>query len=114
GAAARVFRSSDQGRTWQASSTPIPAGSASTGIFSLAFRDSLNGVAVGGDYAHPGARRPNVAVTSDGGVTWQVADSAQATGYLSAGAYASHDGRGLGGVGTRGPLTSLDRGADWD
>jgi gamma-glutamyltranspeptidase / glutathione hydrolase len=113
GAAARVFRSSDHGRTWQASSTPIPAGSPSTGIFSLAFRDSLNGVAVGGDYAHPGTRRPNVAVTSDGGVTWQLADSAQATGYLSAVAYASRDGRALVGVGTSGTFTSLDGGRTW-
>jgi hypothetical protein len=69
-------------------------------------------VAVGGDYAHPGARRPNVAVTSDGGVTWQLADSAQATDYLSAVAYASHDGRALVGVGTSGTFTSLDGGAD--
>jgi photosystem II stability/assembly factor-like uncharacterized protein len=114
GAAARVFRSIDHGQTWQASSTPIPAGSASAGIFSLAFRDSLNGVAVGGDYAHPAVRRPNVAVTADGGITWRLADSAQSTDYLSAVAYASGaDARALVAVGTGGTFTSLDEGRSW-
>jgi len=114
-ATGRVFRSRDYGRTWEASATPIPAGSPSTGIFSLAFRDSLHGIAVGGDYANPGAERPNVALTADGGRSWVLSDSARATTYLSAVAYAPRRGSGrtLVGVGTAGTFESQDDGRTW-
>ena len=68
--AARVFHSADRGRHWTVSETPIPAGVASAGIFSIAFRDREHGLIVGGDYANriePGA---NAARTADGGRTW--------------------------------------------
>lgn len=47
--AARVFRTADRGRTWSLSTTPLSAESASSGIYSLAFRDESHGVAAGGD-----------------------------------------------------------------
>ena len=53
GAEARVFRSEDRGRTWTASSTPIPS-SPSAGIFALAFRGQQHGLAVG----ETSSRRP--------------------------------------------------------
>lgn len=113
-AAGRVFRSGDYGRTWEASVTPIPAGSASTGIFSVAFRDSMNGIVAGGDYANPRASRVNVALTMDGGRTWAVADSARATGYLSAVVYVGRgSGRRVVGVGTAGVFESPDDGRTW-
>ena len=49
GAEARVFRSTDRGRTWTVSSTGLPAG-ASAGLFGIAFSDARHGLAVGGDY----------------------------------------------------------------
>ncbi|UYM07676.1 WD40/YVTN/BNR-like repeat-containing protein [Solicola gregarius] len=52
GSAARVFRSSDLGRTWTASDSTIPAGEAA-GVFGLAFRTPWQGVAVGGDFDAP-------------------------------------------------------------
>jgi photosystem II stability/assembly factor-like uncharacterized protein len=68
---ARVFRSEDRGRTWSVSDTPMHPANASSGIFSLAFRDAKHGLAVGGDYAHPAAPPlPNVMETTDGGQTW--------------------------------------------
>ena len=73
GATARVYHSSDRGRSWTVAETPIHAGSASSGIFSLAFRDGRRGVAVGGDYQMVRGGLPNVAVTDDGGRTWRVA-----------------------------------------
>jgi photosystem II stability/assembly factor-like uncharacterized protein len=112
GAAARVFRSSDYGRSWAASETPIPAGSPSTGIFSLTFRDALHGVAVGGDYAHPRAARANVAVTTDGGRTWALADTAGTTTYLSGVAYL-RGGSDVVAVGTEGVFESADGGRTW-
>lgn len=69
---ARVFRSNERGRSWSVSETPMHPANASSGIFSLAFSDSRNGVAVGGDYVHPeNSDLPNLMLTSDGGKTWQ-------------------------------------------
>ena len=70
GASARVFRSTDRGRTWTVASTPVRAGSPSSGIFSLAFRDADHGVAVGGDYKSLADKTANLALTDDGGRTW--------------------------------------------
>ena len=68
-AKARVLRTSDNGRTWQVSDTPLAAGP-SAGIFSIAFRDAKHGVIVGGDYRKEQEAVDNLALTSDGGVTW--------------------------------------------
>jgi photosystem II stability/assembly factor-like uncharacterized protein len=46
---ARVFRTLNQGKTWEAIDTPVPAGKAS-GLFGMRFWDNKHGVAVGGDY----------------------------------------------------------------
>jgi photosystem II stability/assembly factor-like uncharacterized protein len=68
----RVFHSRDRGHTWTVADTPLPS-SASQGVFAVAFRDSLHGVAVGGDY-RTGAPSPQAAATTtDGGRTWHPA-----------------------------------------
>ncbi len=69
GAKARVLRTADRGRTWRIADTPLTAGT-SAGIFSVAFRDALNGVVVGGDYRKENEAVDNLAVTRDGGNTW--------------------------------------------
>jgi photosystem II stability/assembly factor-like uncharacterized protein len=70
---ARVFRSVDRGRSWSVAETPMHPANASSGIFSLAFQDAKNGIAVGGDYAHPeSSDLPNILLTSDGGATWRI------------------------------------------
>ena len=69
GAAARVFRSTDRGESWTVASTPFVNGE-SAGIFSLAFREAQNGIAIGGDYRKPDAGENNLARTTDGGQTW--------------------------------------------
>ena len=71
GAAAksRVLRTSDRGRTWQIAETPVASGG-SAGIFSIAFRDAKHGVIAGGDYRKEQEAVDNLAVTSDGGITW--------------------------------------------
>jgi photosystem II stability/assembly factor-like uncharacterized protein len=83
---ARVLRSSDGGRNWKAFSTPIPAGP-SAGIFSIAFRDEMHGVIVGGDYKQERAAIDNVAITSDGGATWTLVREHALGGFRSAVAY---------------------------
>ena len=70
GKAARVFHSSDRGKSWEVFDTPILHGPDSAGIFSIAFRDALHGVIAGGDYKHPKDDGPNLAFTDDGGKTW--------------------------------------------
>lgn len=87
GKAARVFHSADRGQTWTVVDTPLVHGPDSAGVFSIAFRDALHGIVVGGDYRHPTDDVPNVAFTSDGGKTWNLERIAAARGYLSAVAY---------------------------
>jgi photosystem II stability/assembly factor-like uncharacterized protein len=65
----RVLRTSDGGRTWQVAGTPLTSGP-SSGIFSIAFRDAKHGVIAGGDYRKEQEAVDNLAVTSDGGITW--------------------------------------------
>jgi photosystem II stability/assembly factor-like uncharacterized protein len=72
GKVARVFHSSDRGRSWQVFDTPLIHGPDSAGIFSIAFRDSLHGVIAGGDYKHPDQDGPNLAFTNDGGKSWRL------------------------------------------
>jgi photosystem II stability/assembly factor-like uncharacterized protein len=82
---ARVFRSLDRARSWSVAETPIHPANASSGIFSLAFQDAKNGIAVGGDYAHPeSSDLPNILVTTDGGATWRASAPTTPAGmYLS-------------------------------
>jgi len=63
----RVMRTSDYGATWAEAPTPVPSTKPDEGLASLAFFDDLRGAAFG--TAHDSAA-VNVAVTSDGGVTW--------------------------------------------
>jgi photosystem II stability/assembly factor-like uncharacterized protein len=67
---ARVFHSQDGGKTWTVAATPIRNDAAAAGIFSLAFRDSRHGIAVGGDYSRFNEDGKNIAITSDGGLSW--------------------------------------------
>lgn len=70
GGLSRVFRSEDGGRSWRAAATTIPAATASSGVFSLAFWDARHGVAVGGDYKKPRGPSAAIARTEDGGASW--------------------------------------------
>jgi photosystem II stability/assembly factor-like uncharacterized protein len=114
GAVARVFRSTDAGDTWQAASTPITAGNASSGIFSIAFKDQKNGVIVGGDYRKENEPGDNVATTTDGGATWALAKGPRPSGFRSAVAYVPGSrGPMLVAVGPSGSDYSIDDGASW-
>src|SRR5581483_6588343 len=78
--AARVFTSRDGGYTWQVATTPIVTGP-TAGVFALAFRTPVAGVAVGGDFSAPAAA-VNVAAVSFLGGPWVSAPSGPA-GYRS-------------------------------
>lgn len=68
---ARMLLTTDGGRHWRVSDTPV-ASSASSGIFSVAFRDSQHGLTVGGDYRRENEADDNAAVTADGGRSWRL------------------------------------------
>ena len=105
---ARVFHSNDRGRSWEVSDTPIMAGVASAGIFSIAYRDKKIGIIVGGDYRKPNDLAATAAVTADGGKTWKVLD--KRLPYRSAVAWAKD--RWIA-VGTSGSHASTDNGDSW-
>jgi photosystem II stability/assembly factor-like uncharacterized protein len=67
---------------WNKVRVPIAAGSESSGVFSIALRDDVHGVAVGGDYKLPAKSVGTAAFTSDGGRTWRAAVKCPA-GYRS-------------------------------
>jgi photosystem II stability/assembly factor-like uncharacterized protein len=114
GATARVFRSTDRGRTWRVAETPVHAGSNASGIFSVAFSDARHGVVVGGDYTKPKQPFDNVAITSDGGATWRLAKGPLPQGYMSGVAFIpGTNGRSLVAVGLAGTAQSTDGGESW-
>lgn len=111
GQKARVLRTNDRGRTWKASDTPLIA-SASSGIFSVAFRDVMHGVIVGGDYSKEGDATDNLAVTNDGGFTWTLVKGL--SGFRSAVAYVPGSSPPmLIAVGPSGSDYSTDDGRTW-
>ena len=117
GPAARVFHSSNRGKAWTATTTPILNGQPSQGIFSIAFCNRKQGVIVGGDYKESASSEKTAAYTEDGGKTW-IPSEKLPSGYRSAVAAV----RGTGpadscqkfiAVGTSGTDTSGDHGKSW-
>jgi len=114
GAAARVFRSTDKGKTWTAAKTPVICGQPSEGIFSVVFKDARNGIIVGGDYTKEGQDIKNAAVTTDGGVTWESIENARPAGFRECAAYVpGTDGKMVITVGPSGSDYSMDGGKTW-
>lgn len=115
GTAARIFTSSDAGRSWHVAPAPVAQGAASQGVFALAFAPGGRGVAVGGDYASPAATAGTGATTTDGGRSWAaLGGAAGPRGYRSGVALVpGSGGRRFVAVGTSGSDRSDDGGASW-
>ena len=109
---ARVFRTEDWGVTWKVAETRLRHDAASAGIFSLAFRDALHGVAVGGDYGKLADDRNNVAITADGGATWRTPNGPPPSGFRSAVAFVPGSNRVVA-TGPAGTDVSGDGGQTW-
>jgi len=110
--AARIYHSSDGGNSWTVAATPIRADSASAGVFSIAFADAQHGLAVGGDYTKPNEDAGNIAITSDGGRTWNAPEGARPKGFRSAVAYVAESNVWIV-VGSSGADLSTDGGRNW-
>lgn len=106
----RVFRSTDRGRTWAVSNTPLPGGEV-TGLFGLHFFSDKNGMVVGGNYKQEQQAGPNAAITRDGGQTWQLTAPTDPPGLKEAVTLLPDD-RILT-VGPSGTSLSADQGQTW-
>lgn len=113
GSVARIYRSTDIGRSWTAYPSSIPARAAAGGVFSVAFADTLRGIAVGGDYERADSAAGTASFTTDGGRTW-LPPVATPRGYRSGVAVRRVGDQLLAiAVGTTGSDHSRDGGRTW-
>jgi photosystem II stability/assembly factor-like uncharacterized protein len=112
GQQARAFHSGDGGEHWEVNNLPLTCNSASSGAFSIAFRDSLNGVVAGGDFKAPLEASDNCAVTRDGGKTWELKSGLQPTGLKQCVTYVPGT-RILLATGDSGTGYSMNEGSSW-
>jgi photosystem II stability/assembly factor-like uncharacterized protein len=107
---ARVLRSRNL-VTWQSAQTTLASGNDSSGVFSLAFRDPMHGIAVGGDFRKPNDATGTAAFTSDGGAHWSAAGNPP-HGYRSAVAWYAAEQAWIT-AGSNGSDISYDDGKTW-
>ncbi len=113
GKEARVFRSTDRGRSWKVSPSGLPGGT-SAGLFGIAFADSKHGLAVGGDYAIARGPSDRAIRTDDGGVTWSSAGMRSPDGVTTGLAFiAGSSPPAFAAVGAHGTAITRDFGATW-
>ena len=114
GKSARVFCSSDNGKSWSDYPTPIVQGKTMTGIFTADFYDKNIGVIAGGDYDIPNQNFSNKAITSNGGKKWKLIADNKAFGYASCIQFVpGSNGFSLISVGASGVFYSNDKGTSW-
>ncbi len=114
GKASRVLYSPDKGTTWKIYDTPIVQGTATTGMYSIAFYDEMNGFAIGGNYTKPNDTLANKIRTADGGKTWEIVANGEAPGYRSCVQYIpNRNAKELVAVGFKGIDYSNDAGETW-
>jgi len=77
---ARILRTGDRGASWSWAPVPIRGGR-EAGVMAVAFRDSLHGLAVGGELGASDGR-VRVAVSDDGGRSWRAGGSPTLPGPL--------------------------------
>ena len=114
GAKARVFKTTDFGKTWEVFDTPMIQGNGPQGIYSVDFSDESNGIIFGGDYSKPEENTANKAITADGGKTWSLVSNGQEPNYKSCVQYVPNtNGKEVFAVGKTGISYSNDAGNTW-
>jgi photosystem II stability/assembly factor-like uncharacterized protein len=111
----RVFYTTDGGDAWEDAATPIVQGPASAGGATIDFRDPHHGILAGGDLNDNTVPTNNVAVSDDGGQSWELATPTPWPGA----AYGLSYVRGLGqrtvvATGPGGAAWSPDEGGSWN
>lgn len=84
GSVARIFHSTDRGRSWTVARTPLQQGSPSRGVFGLLFWTDRDGIIVGGDYGRETDSSSNFALTDDAGSAWGTDWTDRPAGFRSA------------------------------
>ncbi len=117
---ARILATTNGGNTWNAYSTPIIQGTSTSGVISVDFRDAWHGVLGGGEILAPDNFSNNVARSSDGGKTWQLATPTPFPGAIYGLSYAStasrreaSQSRTVVATGPSGAAWTLDEGDTW-
>jgi len=87
GGKARVLKTTDRGKTWSVSETPIVHGTPTSGVLSLAFLDEKNGIAAGGEITASDTLANRIALSADGGSTWTLGGSPTFAGAVYSIAY---------------------------
>lgn len=114
GGASRVYKSSNKGISWEVYNTPLIQGEATQGGYSIDFYDNLNGIIYGGDYTKPTNNQNNIAITNDGGKSWELIAQSNNDGYKSCVQYVpNRNGRDIVAVGFTGISYSNDGGNNW-
>lgn len=115
GKASGVLFSPDKGKSWSRFNTPLVQGKETTGGYSMDFYDQKTGVVYGGDYLLPDENDANIALTQDGGKTWNLVGQNINQGYKSCVQFVpGSNGNELVAVGFSGISYSKDRGATWN
>lgn len=83
GKKARVFISTDRGKSWSVTSTPIIEGDTMTGIFAMDFYDATTGIVIGGDWNTKKDTSANKAITVNGGASWNLINKNEEPEYCS-------------------------------
>ena len=109
---ARVFRTSDYGRSWTATEAPVVAGEAS-GLTSISMVDDRVGIAFGGNLAVSDRVTENVARTTDGGATWSAMPGLSINGAAYGGTHVGAARDVLLAVGPGGVTLSRDGALAW-
>ncbi len=91
GKKARVFKSTNRGKTWQVYETPLRGGEGN-GIYSMAFVNEKNGIVIGGNYLDSTYTDSICAITNDGGATWRLISKKPPQGYRSC---ITYNGQGI-------------------
>ena len=81
GKEANVLIGEDYGTKWAKVSTPINQGGQMTGIFTSHFKDGETGIIAGGNWEEKESKSKAMAITQDGGLTWQLIEDNP--GYIS-------------------------------
>nr|WP_041633255.1 oxidoreductase [Maribacter sp. HTCC2170] len=109
-----IYFSNDKGQTWQLQQTPIVRKKPTQGIYSIDFYDENLGVAIGGDYTKPEDAMGNLAVTKDGGATWNLMADGEEPDYKSCIQFVpGTKGKGIVALGFTGISYSSDMGENW-